>query len=790
MYSINSLMGSNSSSSSSSSKAIGGLASGLDTAELIKGMTSSTRLRIARQKQNKQLLAWQTESHRAISSKLIDFSKKYTSFASSTNLSSSSFYTKSDVTTSGTNSSKVTVSGTSNMTDSISIVSATKASSGGAISTKDASDKILNGEAINFASPTTSTISGETITINYNGADYKLTFDGTKYADNAALVTDMNKKLSEITINGSTDKLSSVVNFAEHGSKLKISAVASGQEFSVAEFSDKLKTAFGFETAQFTDKKLPISYGTEVPGNLDTGAFTESVDFVTALTNKPILLSFNSTSKSISFTKAELDTIRTGTTGSYVYDKSKLSALFQTKLDSAFGKDAVKAEFNKDNENALQFTTSNTGAVFKVAQIDSNAQGVLGLKAGDSNRINVNTKLSDIEGMSGALELSIDGGDPPHPFAADATIKDLQDFIKNSSKNIELNYVESLDRFEFKFTGTSSADVELSGNIKDKIFGNNTASNPDDPLNKDKFIITKPSNATLSVKYGDGAAIELTSNNNTFNIDGLSINVNETFAVDSGDVKLNAKTDTEKVLSTIKDMVKDYNDIISVVNKEYSTRPNRNYQPLTDEQKKDMSESEVKAWEEKAKTGMLFGDSDISSLSSDLRFVFFSSKESVAALNSIGINTSNDWKENGKIIIDEDKLKKAIESDPENVKNVFTAPLENKKDAAGNDILVNGKTIQDSTTGGLMSRLKFVTDKYAKTEGATKGILIEKAGNIASPLSVNKNKLLDKMNDIDKIIKALNTTLSAEEKRYQKQFTTLETVYSKLSAQSGWLTQS
>lgn len=768
MYSINSLMGTSSTTSSSSSKAIGGLASGLDTAELIKGMTASTRLRIARQKQNKQLLAWQTDSTRAISSKLIDFSKKYTSFASSTNLLSSSFYTKSDISTSGTNSSKVTVSGTSDMTDNISIISATKASSGGAVSTINASDKVLEGTNIDFTNSTISTIGGETLTVNYNGTDYKLTFDGTKYADHSEFVNDMNKKLSEVTTSGS-EKLSDVIKFSTDGTKLNISTVQAGQDFEIKELSDKLKTALGFETSQFTDGKLSISDQTGVSGNLDTGSFSETKDFVDALADKSIILTFNSTNKNISFTKEELETIRTkNPDDSYTYDKSKLASLFQTKLDSAFGKDSVKAEFNGD---ALKFTTSNTGAVFKIGQIDPSAQGVLGLKAGDSNRADLNEAIT----ISGSLNFTV-GTDPTVnniDLSGVTTRQELLDKINNSGQNITASYIESLDRYEFK--STNNEVVTFSGDVATEYFGGDVT-------------VASPTKAQLQIQYGDGAIIDLESNNDTFNIDGININVNDSFA--AGDpVKLSAKTDTEKVLSTVKDMVKDYNDIISVINKEYSTKPNRNFPPLTDEQRKDMSESEIKAWEEKAKVGMLFGDSDISALSNELRFVFFSNKDSMSELNSIGITSSNDWKENGKIIIDEDKLKKAIEEDPDKVKDIFTAPLENKKDSNGDDTLVDGKTVADPATGGLMSRLKYLTDKYAKTEGATKGVLIEKAGNIASPLSITKNKLLDKMNSIDTMIKNLNRTLDAEEKRYQKQFTTLETVYSKLSAQSGWLTQ-
>ena len=88
-----------------------------------------------------------------------------------------------------------------------------------------------------------------------------------------------------------------------------------------------------------------------------------------------------------------------------------------------------------------------------------------------------------------------------------------------------------------------------------------------------------------------------------------------------------------------------------------------------------------------------------------------------------------------------------------------------------------------------MTRLKTITDKYAKTEGATKGILIEKAGNTASPLSITKNTLLTQMKAIDKAIESLNTRFSAEQSRYYRQFSNLETVMSRLNTQSGWLAQ-
>ena len=63
-------------------------------------------------------------------------------------------------------------------------------------------------------------------------------------------------------------------------------------------------------------------------------------------------------------------------------------------------------------------------------------------------------------------------------------------------------------------------------------------------------------------------------------------------------------------METVKKMVEKYNEIIELVNKETGTKPNRDYPPLTSAQKEELSESEIEAWEEKAKEGLLFNDND------------------------------------------------------------------------------------------------------------------------------------------------------------------------------------
>ena len=634
MATINSLTGSGSSSAYGvTSKGIGGMATGLDTDEIIRGMTIGTRSKIAKQLQSKQLYTWKSDAMRNVSSKLINFSKKYTSYTSSTNLTSSSFFMKSEITTSGSNAGKVTVSGSSGITDGISILSATKSAAGSAIA--DAvGDKTLVGDNINIG------------------------------------------KISEL-----------------------------------------------------------ISAGT--------------------LTDKQISFSYNGTSKNITLTKDELTAIADGS--------EDMATLLNTKLAEAFGAGKINVGTVTDGTDVkLNITTSEKNpdgplGILKVTSADADVSSILGLSAGDSNRLNLNMKVSELIGAA-TPELSIGG--KAIALTSDSTVAEIISAVNSSDAGIKMTYVESLNRFEFTSTDGSASPKDITGNVATALIGAGNS-------------ISGSTEASITVQYKDGTKISMNSSTDSFSLDGLTIKVNESFA--AGDpVTMSSKTNTDAVLAGIKDMIKDYNEIVDLVNKEYSTKPNRNYPPLTDEQKEDMSESEIKAWEEKANTGMLFGDSNLSSLSSDLRSVILNNGAAMSAFEAIGITSSSSWTDNGKLIIDEDKLKAAISSDPASIQKLFAG----ETDAAGNKI-----------SSGAAERLKNVMNKYAKTEGSPKGLLIEKAGHPSSPLSLINNSFYTQMKDIDTFVSKLKVRLQAEQTRYQTQFTNLETVISNLNSQSSWLAQ-
>ncbi|WDC83928.1 flagellar filament capping protein FliD [Caloramator sp. mosi_1] len=86
-----------------------------------------------------------------------------------------------------------------------------------------------------------------------------------------------------------------------------------------------------------------------------------------------------------------------------------------------------------------------------------------------------------------------------------------------------------------------------------------------------------------------------------------------------------------------------------------------------------MKEDEIKKWEEKAKEGLLKGDSTLQNLVYNMRQAFFEPlKDAGISLQEIGLSTSSDYTQKGKIIIDESKLKNALENRPDDVLNLLT----------------------------------------------------------------------------------------------------------------------
>lgn len=379
----------------------------------------------------------------------------------------------------------------------------------------------------------------------------------------------------------------------------------------------------------------------------------------------------------------------------------------------------------------------------------------------------------------------------------------LNDINSNTEAGVSVSFSKTTNQFVFtaKETGEGGR-IDIGAGLGETLFGQIDYKDDGSTILGDtqKSSYTAGKDAIFHATI-NGKNMALSRSSNTFDLDGMSITLNGTFNKGSAtdtpilssqlkgldpdkdttifdlngdDVTFSSKTDTDKIIDVVKTMVEDYNAIVSEVKKAYSDMPleksdGSRYKPLTDEDKADMTESEIKAYEEKAKTGILFMDRDLSSLYSALRSAVAPGGSDGSFLRSIGIKTSY---EDGltTLSLDENALREALEQNPDQVKDAFTKSKEN-----------------GAASDGLMASIQKVTDRYAATTGTTKGILIEKAGSKYSPSAALNNTLLEQMKDIDKQVDKWQAKMSDKVDYYTNKFTQLEMLIAQMNSQSSSL---
>ncbi|MDN9009142.1 flagellar filament capping protein FliD [Brevibacillus laterosporus] len=283
-----------------------------------------------------------------------------------------------------------------------------------------------------------------------------------------------------------------------------------------------------------------------------------------------------------------------------------------------------------------------------------------------------------------------------------------------------------------------------------------------------KGIVKQAGKATVN-----GIEFALDSKN-TLDFDGMSFTFKDNIGVGDKKVVITTAKDTESVMTAIKEFVDSYNKVIDQFNNKLTEKVYRDFYPLIDEEKEAMKEKQIDKWEEKAKSGLLKSDSILSNVLTQMRSSFYSPVEGVEppknTLASIGIGPKKsdglgskfDYMENGKIYIDEEKLKDALLNDQDRVIALFT----------------NGSGISSGSEAfksqGLAQRI------YSQTNAAMKKIG-EKAGRTGT---TSDNSLISKdIRDINARINVWEKKLKDKETNLWKKFSAMEQAINKLNAQ-------
>ena len=451
-------------------------------------------------------------------------------------------------------------------------------------------------------------------------------------------------------------------------------------------------------------------------------------------------------------------------------DYREMNNLLRTLRDAAFNLKLQGTFLAKlatsSNEGIVKVAASNSAVIgsntIKVTQLATNAR--LSSKEAvsfDATRATLAEQLSIGEEQIGAGTVS---------------------FTVNGSETITIDTsVDSIDTLVSKINGAKMADGSSAGvsavfdKALNRLFISSTATGESAQVSIEIIEDTTaglfsalrlgtPDEETLTA-HGTNAkfiynGIELEQATNQFVLAGVTYTL--TGVSETETVNISIARDTDAIFNTIKSFVELYNTTIEKVNSKLTEERYRDYLPLTDDQREVLSDKQEEKWEERARSGLLRNDSLLSSVLSSMRSslsaIVSGLDENYDSLADLGITTGA-YYEKGKLYINEEKLKKAINDDPDAVMRLFT----NSSDEASERGLA--ARLYDSLNSGINQ-------------------LIDLAGGGSSFQLVDDSVLGEKIRYYDKQIAEWDERLQRMEDRYYKQYAALETALSKLNQQS------
>ena len=273
---------------------------------------------------------------------------------------------------------------------------------------------------------------------------------------------------------------------------------------------------------------------------------------------------------------------------------------------------------------------------------------------------------------------------------------------------------------------------------------------------------------------------------NTFTIDGITYNLMRTTPTGVS-LTVTVSQNTDRAVDTIKAFVERYNQVLTGLNEKLAEQRFRDYRPLTDDQRSEMSEQQIEQWEKRARSGLLQNNRMLESAVNALRTAFTQPFQAAGiSLQQIGITTGSHF-ERGRLHLDEVRLREAVSTRGEQIASLFTG----QSVIAYSPDLTSAQRSQRTAESGIAHRVSDVLQDFVRltrNNHGRKGVLLERAGFIGS-ITEFQNEMNTQMRGIDSRIDTALDAMERSEQRYWRQFTALEDAIQRMNAQSAWLAQ-
>ena len=805
---------------------ISGLNSGFDTEAMIQQMLSSYQSKINKQNQKLQTLKWQQEAYRDIISKFNTFKGKYFDILKrDTYLMSPSQFSKfkANITTKSGKDSGLKVTTANNAVSGSHTIKvdqkATAAVTKGG-QTASQNFKLDVDKAMADAVPDEDGNYNFSLDVKVGNVAKTVEFSGTTKEE---LLDSLNSELASAF--GKTSSGDAFIS-AELNDKGEFAFKTSGN--ATATVTERVGN-FGMgkpSSRVYIDPSAALtgesSISVSVPNYYTGEMITKNITFATVSntyfdarsTDPDIQAAFLSLKKSAFASKygMDVDSVTEQMMNQYGFSYSSADAAYDLNKQTLLS--ALNGAYHMEQGIAFAFEGSNIVAHYVMDgssaefTMTSTCDATFGLKKGSATSyLDENTKLSDLgiemnvtntSTVTGTRTVYDEEGNPVIDeetgeevteeyedevttaigyairingkviqVGKNATVADLINAVNKSDAGVTMSY----NKLEGKFTITAN----------DKGSGGSIEISDDDEIaaalgltSGKGATYTEGKNAVITV---DGVQVE--HNDNVYELDGITFDFSEVDPTQGEEITVTVGKSYDDIKQAVKDFVNDYNKMIDDITAyTKTTRPKDSktkqyYEPLTDEQKEDMSEKEIEKWEELAKQGLLYNDSTVNSVLSKLRSIMYDSIEledgTKFSLVDMGIKVTSflddmEGSKLGKLTLDEDALDKAFETHADAIEKLFTDP-----------------------NNGVMAKLNKTIDNAVKDTVASQGSLVRKAGTTG--VSAKDNQIYREMERINKRIEQLQKRYDKKEEYWWKIFTNLEKMQAQFMSQQSYIEQ-
>ena len=569
---------------------------------------------------------------------------------------------------------------------------------------------------------------------------------------------------------------------------MRVSGINSGLDTDA--IVQELVSAYSQKTEKYTKEQTKLGWKQEIWKNLNTKVYS--------LYNSVGKLRYSSAYSMKKTTVSDTTKATVTASGDAVNGTQKLHVL--STAQSGYltgGKLAFRKEVTKDGVTTLEKTELKDKDGNPEKLTSTTKLSALGSTDGKDTTLDVHTTNEKGEAVTQKITLG-----------KDSTIQDVVSALRENGLNASFDENNGRLFVSSKDTG-KAADFTISASTTKKIPKTDDDGNlvkdkdgnvvmeeiemSDDESASSKKLLGLLGLDTVNNTYDNQAVkidgrdavislngVKYTNTTNDFAINGLNVsvtgvtddvtdpeNVDLSTLDDSTAITITTTTDSQGIYDKVKDFLTEYNNIINEITKLYNADSAGSYEPLTDDEKDKMSDTEIEKWETKIKDSLLRRDTSIGTIMNSM-MTAMSSPITIDgkdySLSSFGIQTLG-------------YLNAA-----KNEQNAYHIDGdEDDENTSGNkDKLMDAITKNPDTVIDFMKQLS--TNLYKAMDQQMQ------SSSLRSRYKIYNDKELDKeYSNLTKTIKQWESKVSDKEDYYYKKFSNMETAMSKLQSQTSSL---